>query len=420
MFIKTNKYGTLQAACGIQIYFSPILPVPQRIGTVTNLTRSNGVTSATLSNIPDSLNIGDKISISNLSVTPAFTIVPVPDSYVGNFTVNTIDRSSRIITFSQNLANDNIGNVNGEIYKQSNISPAEKYIIEYSVETKVPSTANVVLRPSTLVEGGDRSFEPTTVVEITSTYSLSSKVLIKMIARDFKSNQILKTEYQEIIVADSESKPCEIIYEKPITISFYELNQKNNWSYFYEGYLLAQFIPNAEYKDITIKLIKKNNLLLPSRGGKNRIRIVVNPLAIQQKQTNIDKIREAIVSQYDVINNAYAVVNLGNRSYDIIVEDVLLKPEDFKGIIVDVVPPVTGTPIKFEEVAKAIPYSQDVYSIPKISLLRWNNNNAIKFMGELHYNERIYDNDPIILNISGSVDLSGTIKDVTNGINYIS
>lgn len=420
MFIKTNKYGTLQAACGIQIYFSPILPVPQRIGTVTNLTRSNGVTSATLSSIPDSLNIGDKISISNLSATPAFTIVPVPDSYVGNFTVNTVDRSGRIITFSQNLANDNIGNVNGEIYKQSNISPAEKYIIEYSVETKVPSTANVVLRPSTLVEGGDRSFEPTTVVEITSTYSLSSKVLIKMVVRDFKTNQILKTEYQEIIVADSESKPCEIIYEKPITISFYELNQKNNWSYFYEGYLLAQFIPNAEYKDITIKLIKKNNLLLPSRGGKNRIRIVVNPLSIQQKQTNIDKIREAIVSQYDVINNAYAVVNLGNRSYDIIVEDVLLKPEDFKGIIVDVVPPVTGTPIKFEEVAKAISYSQDVYSIPKISLLRWNNNNQIKFIGELHYNERIYDNDPIILNISGSIDLSGTIKDVTNGINYIS
>jgi hypothetical protein len=420
MFIKTNKYGTLQAACGIQLYFNTVLPVPQKIGTITNLSRSNGVSSATLSDLPDSLNSGDKISISNLSIVPAFTIVPVPDSYIGSFTINSVNRSSKIITFNQNLANDNIGSVNGEIYKQTNISPAEKYIIEYSVETKVPSTANVILRPSTIVESGDRSFDPTTVVEISSTYSLSSKVLIKMIIRDFKSNQILKTEYQEIIVADSESKPCEIIYEKPITISFYELNKKNNWSYFYEGYLLAQFIPNTEYKDITIKLIKKNNILLPSRGGKNRIRIVVNPLAIQEKQTNIDKIREAIVSQYDIINNAYAVVNLGNRSYDIIVEDVLLKPEDFKGIIVDVVPPVTGTPIKFEDVAKAIPYSQDIYSIPKISLLRWNNNNAIRFIGELHYNEKIYDNDPMILNISGSINLSGTIRDVTNGINYIS
>lgn len=419
MFIKTNKYGTLQAACGIQLYFNTVLPVPQKIGTVTNLTRSNGVSSATLSELPDYLNIGDKISISNLSVTPAFTIVPVPDSYIGSFTINSINRSSKIITFNQNLSNDNIGSVNGEVYKQTNISPAEKYIIEYSIETKVPSTASVVLRPSTLVESGDRAFDPTTVVEISSTYSLSSKVLIKMIIRDFKSNQILKTEYQEIIVADSESKPCEVIYEKPITISFYELNKKNNWSYFYEGYLLAQFIPNTEYKDISIKLIKKNNILLPSRGNKNRIRIVVNPVAIQQKQTNIDKIREAIVSQYDIINNAYAVVNLGNRSYDIIVEDVLLKPEDFKGIIVDIVPPVSGTPVKFEDVAKAIPYSQDIYSIPKISLLRWNNNNTINFIGELHYNERIYDNDPLIVNISGSIDLSGTIKDVTNGINYI-
>jgi hypothetical protein len=92
MFIKTNKYGTLQAACGIQLYFNTVLPVPQKIGTITNLSRSNGVSSATLSDLPDSLNSGDKISISNLSIVPAFTIVPVPDSYIGSFTINSVNR----------------------------------------------------------------------------------------------------------------------------------------------------------------------------------------------------------------------------------------------------------------------------------------------------------------------------------------
>lgn len=418
MFIQTDKYGTLEAACGIQLYFNELLPIPQKISNITNVNRSNGTSSITLSQAPSSLRVGDKITISQLKTIPSFSYVPVPDSYIGNFNVLTIN--SNVITFSQNLPNDNTGGVNGEIYKQANISAAQKYVISYTIETKVPSTASVSLRPSSLVESGDRAFIPTTIAEITSDYSVSSKVLIKMIVRDFKSNEILKTEYKEIIVADSEKKPCEIIYNKPISISFYELNKENNWSYFHEGYLLAQFIPNTEHKDISVKVIKKNNILLPSRGGKNRIRIVVNPVAVQDKKTSIDKIREAIVSQYELINNAYAVVNLGNRSYDIIIEDVLLEPNDFNNIIVDIVPPLTGNPIKFSDVAQAIPYSQDVYSIPKISLIRWNDNNNIKFLGELHYNQTIYERDTFTLNISGSTTLSGIIKDVTNGINYLS
>jgi len=425
MFIQTAKYGTLEAACGIQLYFDQLYPIPQKISNIINITRLNGVSSVTLSEgIPESLKVGDKITVQQVSSAAAFSIVPIPDLFIGNFTITTMDRISNVVRFNQNLPNDTIGAVNGELYRQANISAAEKYIVSYTVETKVPVTASVVLRPSTITESGDRAFIPTTIVEIVSSYSISSKILIKMVVRDFKSNEILKTEYKEIIVADSADKPCEIIYNKPINISFYELNQENNWSYFYEGYLLAQFIPNAEYKDISIKVIKKNNILLPSRGNKNRIRIVANPVAIQAKKTSIDKIREAIVAQYDIINNAYAVVNLGNKSYDIIVEDVLLKPDDFKDLIVDTIPPATpgtpGTPVKFQDVAQAIPYSQDVYAIPKISLIRWNNANNMRFLGELHYNDKIYNNDTFLLNISGSINLSGIMRDVTNGINYLS
>lgn len=425
MFITTAKFGTIEAACGIQLNFDTLLPVPEKIAEITNVSRTNGVTSIRLSSSNTGLRVGDKISVAQLSVRPSFDFVRIPESYIGNFIITRITNDT--IFFNQNLPNDATGGANGELYKQTNISPAQKYIIEYSVETKLPNTASVIIRPSSIIETGDRAFTPTTIIELTSIYSRSIKALIKMTVKDlvwdpisliYKSTQTLKTEYKEIVIADADNKPCEIIYNKPITTSFYELNKENNWSYFYDGYLLAEFIPNSEYQDISLKVIKKNDILLPSKGSKNRIRIVVNPVAIQQKQTSIDKIREAIVSQYDVINNAYALVNLGNKSYDIIVEDVLLKPDDFKNIIVDIVPPVTGTPVKFEDVAKAIPYSQDIYPIPKISFIKWNNSGE-KFLGELHYNEQIYDNDPFILNISGNINLSGVIKDVTNGINYL-
>lgn len=426
MFISTSKFGTIEAACGTQLYFSTLLPVPEKIAQITNISRTNGRTTVGLSSSETNLQKGDRITISQLSKIPNFEFVAIPDSYIGNFTINDINNNT--ITFDQNLPNDTTGAVNGELYKQANISPSQKYIIEYSVETKVPNTASVLIRPSSIIETGDRAFTPTTIVEITSLYSKSVKALIKMTVKDlvwdstnfvYKSNQVLKTEYKEIIVADSDNKPCEIIYNKPISLSFVELNKENNWSYFYDGYLLAEFIPNKEFKDISLRVTKKNDILLPNRGSKNRIRIVADPIAILDKKTSIDKIREAIVSQYDLINNAYAMVNFGNRSYDIIIKDILFEPDDFKNIIVDIVPPVTGTIIKFEDVAKAIPYSQDIYSIPKISLIKWNNNNNEQFLGELHYNEQIYDNDPITINISGSINLSGTIKDVTNGINYI-
>lgn len=432
MFILTNRYNILEAACGVPISFSKLTPRPEKIARITNVARSNGQSQIILSQLTEPIFVGDKITLSQSN--NSFQFNSLPDSYIGDFTVSSVSNSSTstTISFSQDLPNLGSQAVYGELYKQANISPFNQYIIEYTVETKKPSSTETSVRPSIYIVGGYDSFVPICIFEAKLKYSKSAKILLKMTVRaytsdtqnisninnEYKNNPIIKTEYQEIIISDSQSKPCEIIYDQPITTSFYELNKQNNWSYHHENYLLAEFIPNPPYKNnISIRLIKKNDQLLPSRGGKNKIRIIVDPIKLQSKKTSIDKIRNAILNQYDTINNSLAIANLGNKSYDIIVEDKLIKPDDFKDLVIDTVPPETGIDIKFSDVARAVVYGQDMASIPKISILKWNND----YLGELHYNSQLYDQDPILVDIMGtpSTNLSGTISEITNGTNQL-
>ena len=421
MFIPTKQHSVLEAACGIQVFFDRLLPRPRKIANITSVSRNNGQSTIGLSKLIETIDLGQKITVSQISETPQFTIVQVPVDFLGDFTttssINTINNIASNLSFNQNLPNVVTTNVTGDLYKQSNISPSEQYLIEFIIESKLPNTVEAILRPNYYLVNGYEEFTPVTILEASSRFSKSAKILLKMIVKDYKSNTILKTQYQEIIISDSNSKPCEIIYNQPIQTSYYELSKHNNWSYYHEGYLLAEFIPSKEYKNIILQLVKKNDQLLPSRGGKNKIRIVADPIKLQAKKTSVDKIRNAILNQYDTINNSIAVANLGNKSYDIIVEDKLLKPEDLKDIIIDIVPPETGTPIKFSEVATASTYSADLYPIPSISLFKLNNN---EFLGELHYNKQIYDQDPILVKINTTgTAISGIIMDITNGINYI-
>jgi hypothetical protein len=424
MFIQAKRYGVLEAACGLQVFFEKIIPRPTKIANIINATRVNSVSTITLNRLIESVSKNQRITIAQSTNAPS-DIIPIPDSFIGDFTttssIEVVESNNLSLTFDQNLPNTQglSGQVmTGDLYKQSNIAPSDQYLIQFFIETKTPSSAEATVNPSSYIVGGYENFIPSTVLNVVSRYSKSVKILLKMVIKDYKSNTLLRTEYQEIIVSDASSKPCEIIYEKPIDTNFYELNKKNNWSYFHDGYLLAEFIPDKYHKDIIIKLIKKNNRLLPNRSDKDRIRIIADPIKLQDKQTTIDKIRNAVLDMYGTISNSIAIANLGNKSYDIIVENKLAKPEDFQDLIVDIVPPVTGTNIKFSEVATAENYTQDLASIPKISILKWNNYG----IGELHYNSRIYDNDSILVNISGDItaSLSGTISDITNGVNYLS
>lgn len=427
MLINRKQYSVLELACGVEVPFTTLNPKPVKIANITGASRNNGQSTITISNASKRIVVGQRISIKQI-VGSLFTIVPIPNSYVGDFLVNRSTETT--LGFSQNLANDpGTGSVSAELYNQPNIAPAETYSIEFVIVTKVPSNAEVTLRPQVYLVNGYDTVAPTVVMELKSRYSTTAKVLLKMVIRDSRSNAILKTEFQEIIMSDSATKPCEIIYENPIQTTFFELNKNNNWSYYNEDFLLTKFIPtNPNYEDIKINIVKKNSQLLPSRGDKKKLRIIADPIKLQEKEVTIDQIRTAILNQYQTISNSAAIANLGNKSYDIIVADKLLKPDDLKDLVVAIVPPQTGTKIKFSEVATAETYDSDVATIPSISLLKYTSNvsGLSDNIGELHYNTILYNNDTILVNIEdwpnpppSAIGLSGIIKDITSGVNYL-
>jgi hypothetical protein len=425
MLINRRQYSVLQLACGVQIPFTSLNPKPIKIANITAANRTSGQSTITITNPTEKIVVGQKIAVRQI-LNPSFAITQIPQSYTGDFIVNRVN-SDTSIGYTQNLANDpGPGTISGELFNQPNIAPAENYVIEFTIVTKVPNNAEVNLRPQSYLVNGYDIVSPTVVMDLKSKYSTTAKVLLKMIVRDSRSNNILKTEFQEIVMSDSANKPCEIIYENPIEIEFFKLDQKNNWSYLNEDFLLAKFIPNKNYPNITLDIIKKNNQLLPSRGDKKRLRIIADPIKLQDKSVSVDQIRTAIVNQYQTITNSSAIANLGNKSYDIIVEDKLIKPDDLKDLIVAIVPPQTGTKIKFSEVATAEIYDSDIATIPNISLLKYSYSGVVRDVGELHYNPKIYNNDTILVNIydldnppPSSLGLSGLIKDVVNGPNIL-
>jgi hypothetical protein len=132
---------------------------------------------------------------------------------------------------------------------------------------------------------------------------------------------------------------------------------------------------------------------------------------MKNKKVSIDQIRSAMVEAYDSITNTSIVANLGNKSYDIIIEDIFIKPEDLNNLIVAIVPPVTGSPVRFSDVAKSSTYNSDLFDIPSIGFVQ----NDSGHMGELQFNHKIYNNEPIEVIVDNNT-LSGKIKPVYDGM----
>jgi hypothetical protein len=270
------------------------------------------------------------------------------------------------------------------------------------------------LSPSGYISTGNEAFTPITTLQLTSKYSNSSKSLIKMVVKSLEKNTIVKTQYKEITTSDNDKRPCEIISSNPIDNSYIYLNKENNWTYNHEGYTIAKLIPDSSDKDVEVVLPQKNNQLLPSKGGNNKLKIVANPRSLINKKVTIDNIRSALVNEYNFIESSFLVANIGTKSYDIVLGDVQLTPQDLSDLIVAIVPPVTGTEIKLSEVAEVEQYFPDLLDIPNICFLKWINNNTMNFIGELHYNDSVYENSIINIDYLGN-NITGIIKNVTAG-----
>ena len=80
----------------------------------------------------------------------------------------------------------------------------------------------------------------------------------KMTIKDVSSNEILRNEYIEVVMSNSQSKPCEIISQQPIENTYVNLDIHNNWTYDHQIYTLAKFIPKTKNNNISLRLVKKN------------------------------------------------------------------------------------------------------------------------------------------------------------------
>jgi len=422
MFIKSEKYSILQSACGIELKFTELRPVEEKLADIVSISRSNRISTAQIVQLSKPLSSGESVNIRSIASGINLTN-PIDNSFTGDYTITNVTypsnaSSTATISYYQNLSDFFSINIAGDLYSIPNIYPAENYLIDFNIESIVPSSAEATLRPNRYIVSGREIFTPITILEIKSRFSTSAKVLVRMVLRDLKTNKILKNEYIEVVMTDADTKPCEIITQQPIDNEYYYLDISNNWTYTHDGYTLAQLIPNNRNNNTSLRLNKKNNQLLPSRGNSNKIRVIVDPIKLSEKKVTIDQIRTAMVNQFNTIENYYAVANLGNKSYDIIVKDIFLQPADLNNIVVAVVPPTTGIPVKFNEVATAINYTSDSSDIPGISLLRWINNNETVYIGELHFDKNVYLDDTIKVQY-GQYGLFGSIKDFYSGLSYL-
>lgn len=414
MFIKSIVYNPIEASHGVKLLFSEISPQENKISDIIGAARSNRVSSISLSSISRPLVSGEPFTIKAPVIVNG-NIPLIDSSFLGTFRPSSIEATT-VVFYQESSSDINSLNVVGDLYSVANISPREFYLIQFVIESIVPESAQVIISPSSYIIGGTESFSPVTSIQAKSLYSKSSKVLVKMLVRDVNTNATLKTEYIQFIVSDSSSSPCEIISPAPVEQSFIYLEKQNGWKYDYQGYRIAELITNNS--KIIGKLVKKNNRLLPNRLDTNRVKIVVDPIAASNYNISIDQIRSSILNQYSTIQNSFALANLGNKSYDIVVNDVLLQPEDLNNLTIGKFPPVTGLDIKFNQVATSEPYEPDITSIPEVNLLRWINNGVTVYLGEIHFDSTIYLDSPIIIDYN-EISLSGNLQKVMQGPNYL-
>ena len=156
----------------------------------------------------------------------------------------------------------------------ANISPTEMYLIEFENELSIPSGNVVTISPSGYTIRNSKSFTPQCVAKIKSEYTEGSQTLIKLVVKDINYN-VLKTQYKRIICSAESGKPCFFPVQQPRDSQYITLNQRNNWEYRYNGYMIAKFSPQAITDNISIKLPKKDVTYLPSKGRNDQLIITI-------------------------------------------------------------------------------------------------------------------------------------------------
>ena len=402
--------------CGTAISFSTIRPNRTKLFDIQEAVLANGIATFSVPRTITGVEIGQEVEIvvEDLNAQGFSGKYIVREIVQG---VSTGNSRAVISNFSVNINRADITRTRiiAAGYSVSNILPKSKYFLNFTTEVKVPDTAVVSFSPSSYALEGSANFVPQSVVTISSTYTTSTKTVLKLSITDIY-NTVLYTEYLSVVCSEAGASTCERIYERPVTDPYIYLNPGNNWSFFYNSYPIIRFIPNKSYGTVSsIRLDKKQSGFLPTSFTKNRFRIIVDPIKLVENKVTMQQLRTALDKQLDTVVSTTA----GSLAYDILLKETPLLSEQVGKVLiamVDQVQPVSGPgkealAVYIKQVADIEDYPADNYALPTVGLLRAGSS----FIGELVYIENIYGTDIIRITHNG-IDLCGKILPAQDSI----
>jgi hypothetical protein len=390
----TLQYNTKICECGIPLNFSLIRPLRENLAELRTVQVNNFLVTFTTRS-SHSIRVGDTIEIvsgGNLSSV-----------FIGKHKITEIGSSigglgnNNLFSFVLRVPDIISSDVNGYAYSIPNIDNSGRYIIQFSKELSVPDNAEIEISPSVYEIQGSSNFSPIATVKIKSIFTTSSKVIIKLsISNIF--GRVLYTEYKQIICSRFLDKPCEIVSLRPITPSYIFLNRKNNWTYKHNGFLIAQFIPdhNDEHKNISIRLNRPNQAILPSNTNFDRLVLKIDPLLAQTKNVTRDQIKTSILDN-PISSSLQKNISVDDKLDVVIIQSSGLNIEQLKKVVVlEQITENITTKILVEDIGSVSMYIPEPHPVPSIMFLTWSNTEQKNyFLGQLLFDYSIFNNQEI-------------------------
>ena len=140
-------------------------------------------------------------------------------------------------------------------------------ILEFNVMDKYPEDTRVDIVPQSYEVQKPKNFIPQTTVKITSSYDFGAQILLQLNIKD-RFGQVLYTDYQIIVIGDSQERNCKKTIIQERNNEDIILNINNQWKYIYNDHLIARLISSQDKIEparLVGKLYKKNKDILPVR-----------------------------------------------------------------------------------------------------------------------------------------------------------
>lgn len=424
---NSTFYTPRRCEAGVPARFSLLKP---RSDKLTDILRAqfNSNTATLFVRDVSKLTVGSTIEVkSNGSMNSVF---------LGKFVIDTIDTNQKTVSYKvYNLQPSFtllLVDVSGSIYDVPTIESSSIYLVNFSVQSSVPmftptnpltNKLDITLAPSGYSAIGSNSFYPETSVKIKSRYTDASKVLLKLTVAGVSSagtSKVLYTDYQEIICAQSATKPCEIIAKEEKVPEYIYMRPDNLWTYINQQFYITKFIPDKSDSTSVVKLERKNDNVLPNmQVTKFRIIVDQNRLNGYSNNIGIEDIQRAFYT--GGVEEDGIVYNPNTRTYTFTIADPSKTTiSAVKSTVIGYVYTNPPTPVILESVIladekTAIVPVVDTYEIPDVGFLRYTVNGEVKYVGELIFLKSVYYKDNITVTYLGQ-DLCGQIIPAQEGI----